>query len=193
MLVYQAGVGHKNTKLKFAPFNKLHGEEVKHDASARLIHEDAGESVEEFAKSHFHDANIEVEEVDVMRFARFITDVVATRKLPLSAGVTKPNVVIKADIEGAELKILPDMIMTGALQHVDNLHMEWHGVSSFRTGPEAIKIDKLEKAILEIAELTHSEGIENKFVIEEMDDETYCGILAYEPWGDYTELPMMKC
>ena len=40
----------------------------------------------------------------------------------------------QVDIEGAELKILPDMVMTGALQHVDNLHMEWHGVASYRTG-----------------------------------------------------------
>merc|ERR1712029_55133 len=134
--------------------------------------------MEAFAKSHLH-SEVKLEEVQVVRFAKFITETVAKRRLPTSAEVIKPSVVIKADIEGAELKILPDMIMTGALQHVDNLHMDWHGVSSFRTGPEAIKIDKLEKAITVIAELTHSEGIENKFVIEEMDDETYCGILAY--------------
>ena len=39
---------------------------------------------------------------------------------------------LQADIEGAELKILPDMVMTGALRHVDNLHMEWHGEASYR-------------------------------------------------------------
>ena len=83
-----------------------------------------------------------------MRFAEFINDVVAKRKLPTSAQVITPRVVIKviniffksdksnlcqADIEGAELKILPDMIMTGALQHIDNLHMEWHGEASYRS------------------------------------------------------------
>ena len=94
-----------------------------------------------------------------MRFAEFITEVVAKRKLPISAQVITPRVVIKvrqntitrhdmschvmscivmsfhvmqADIEGAELKILPDMVMTGALRHVDNLHMEWHGEASYR-------------------------------------------------------------
>ena len=41
--------------------------------------------------------------------------------------------ICQADIEGAELKILPDMIMTGALQHIDNLHMEWHGEASYRS------------------------------------------------------------
>ena len=80
---------------KFAAFDQLLGVEIGHAAGARLIHEDDGESVEGFAKSHYHDTNPEVEEVEVVRFARFITDVVATRKLPTSAKVTKPNVVIK--------------------------------------------------------------------------------------------------
>ena len=43
--------------------------------------------------------------------------------------------VIKADIEGAELKIIPDMVVTGAFGHVDNLHMEWHGNASYRSAP----------------------------------------------------------
>ena len=68
---------------------------MQHDASARLIHEEDGETMEAFAESHFHDTNIDVEEVDVVRFAKFITDVVAKRKLPVSAQVVKPRVVIK--------------------------------------------------------------------------------------------------
>lgn len=191
VLVYQAGVGHRNTTTTFAPFNSLLGHEVGHDASARLIHED--ETVEEFAESHFHDKEVEVEQVEVVRFASFITDVVARRQLPLSAEVTKPSVVIKADIEGAELKILPDMVVTGALQHVDNIHMEWHGESSYRRGREPQMIDKLAPAITALAELSASEGLEHKFEVEEMDDETYSGMLIYKPWGDYTELPMMTC
>ena len=43
------------------------------------------------------------------------------------------KVVIKADIEGAELKIIPDMVVTGAFGHIDNLHMEWHGNASYRS------------------------------------------------------------
>ena len=89
-------------KTNFAPFNSLLGHEVGHDGSARLIHED--ESVKDFTETHFHD-DVEMEEVEVMRFAKFVTDVVATRKLPVSAMVLKPQVVIKADIEGAELKV----------------------------------------------------------------------------------------
>lgn len=50
----------------------------------------------------------------------------------LSLSPTHGRVVIKADIEGAELKIIPDMVVTGAFGHVDNLHMEWHGNASYR-------------------------------------------------------------
>ena len=101
--MYQAGVGHKDMKTKFAPFNSLLGHEVGHDGSARLIHED--ESVKDFTETHFHD-DVDVEEVEVVRFAKFITEVVAKRKLPVSAQVITPRVVIKADIEGAELKVM---------------------------------------------------------------------------------------
>eukprot|EP00092_Neocalanus_flemingeri_P019654 GFUD01021286.1.p1 GENE.GFUD01021286.1~~GFUD01021286.1.p1 ORF type:complete len:405 (+),score=120.99 GFUD01021286.1:93-1307(+) len=190
VLVYQAGVGHRDMKTKFAPFNSLLGHEVGHDGSARLIHED--ESVKDFTETHFH-ADVEVEEVEVVRFAKFITDVVAKRCLPVSAQVITPRVVIKADIEGAELKIIPDMLVTGAFGHVDNLHMEWHGEASYRQGREPQMIDKLAPAITALAELTQSEGIEHQFEVEEMDDETYTGMLIYKPWGDYTEMPMMTC
>ena len=67
-------------RVKFAPFNSLLGQEVQHDASGRLIHEDEGqiyldfylgklcislpgETMEAFAESHFHDDKIELEEV----------------------------------------------------------------------------------------------------------------------------------
>jgi len=190
VLVYEAGVGHKDMKLRFAPFNSLLGAEVGHDGSARLIHDD--ESVKDFTETHFHDS-VEVEEVKVMRFAKFITDVVAKRKLPVSAKVVTPKVVIKADIEGAELKIIPDMLITGALNYVDNLHMEWHGEASYRQGREPTMISKLAPAITAIADLTKREGIDHQLEVEEMDDETYTGMLIYKPWGDYTEKPMMTC
>ena len=103
MLVYEAGVGHTDTVTKFAPFNTLLGQEVGYDGAARLIQEK--ETMESFVESHFHDG-VEMEEVSVIRFAKFLTEVVATRKLPVSAQVTRPRVVIKADIEGAELKVL---------------------------------------------------------------------------------------
>ena len=103
MIVYEAGVGHKDMVTKFAPFNTLFGSEIGFDSAGRLIQEN--ETVESFAESHYHDG-VEVEEVSVIRFAKFLTEVVATRKLPVSAQVNIPRVVIKSDIEGGELKVL---------------------------------------------------------------------------------------
>ena len=90
--------------MKFAPFNELFGHEVGHDGPARLIHEEDGETMEAFAKTHFH-SEVEMEEVEVVRFARFITETVAKRRLPTSAEVTKPRVVIKVTT-GEQMNIL---------------------------------------------------------------------------------------
>jgi len=188
VVLYKAGAGDKNTKTKFGHFNSFFGNEIGNDASARLIDVNATQMM--FEELH---EDIVTEEVDVMRFATFITDVVATRKLPRSAKVIAPKVVIKSDIEGAELKIILDMVVTGAFAHVDNLHMEWHGEAFYRQDREAQMIDKLSKAITDIADLTHSEDIEHKFEIEEMDDETYSGIGQFKPWGDYSDTPLLTC
>ena len=32
---------------------------------------------------------------------------------------------MKLDVEGAEAEILFDLIMSGAIQHVDNIHVDW--------------------------------------------------------------------
>ena len=77
--------------------------------------------------------------------------------------------VVKCDIEGGELAVVTDMVVTGAMEVVDNLHivtiitiiiiimevvdnlhMEWHGVQGpgfLRTGEEAEMIDKLAQAV----------------------------------------------
>ena len=47
-------------------------------------------------------------------------------------------------------QILLDMVITGALSHVDNLHMEWHGVTFYRDDRDAIMVDKLAKAVTNI-------------------------------------------
>ena len=33
---------------------------------------------------------------------------------------------MKMDIEGSEVEVLPDLALTGALQHVDAVMTEWH-------------------------------------------------------------------
>ena len=44
------------------------------------------------------------------------------------------------------------MLITGALNNVDNLHMEWHGEASYRQGREPTMISKLAPAITAIGE-----------------------------------------
>ena len=151
VIVHEAGVGNRNSRSRFAPFNTLLGTEVGYDGSARLIRD--GESMEQYTETHFHE-NVETVEVNVVRIAKFITDVVAKRKLPISARVHVPRVIIKSDIEGAELEILPDMVITGAFSYFDNIHMEWHGLGNFRQGREPEMISKLAPAITWIGKHT---------------------------------------
>ena len=44
-------------------------------------------------------------------------------------------------------QIIPDMVVTGALNHVDNMLIEWHDVSTYRQGREPEMISKLVPAI----------------------------------------------
>jgi len=85
------------------------------------------------------------------------------------------------------------MAVTGALAHVVNLHMEWHGENSFRQGRGPRMISKLALAVTTLADLSRSEGIEHEFEIEEMDDETYSGTAQFKPWGDYSKRNLLSC
>lgn len=59
-----------------------------------------------------------------IRIAEYILEVVATRSLPPGRrGVT----VMKLDVEGPRLvlDITSDLLMSGALAHLDQLHIDW--------------------------------------------------------------------
>jgi hypothetical protein len=51
-----------------------------------------------------------------MRLADFVLERVLTRKLPKVNSTKPPSVVMKMDIEGSELEVTTDLIVTGALQ-----------------------------------------------------------------------------
>ena len=46
----------------------------------------------------------------------------ATRKLPTGR---RGAVVMKLDVEGQEMEIMADLVMSGALAHLDNVHVDW--------------------------------------------------------------------
>ena len=75
-------------------------------------------------KQHIEEIS-EISEVRVVRIAEYINTVVATRKLPPGRG--PGAVVMKLDVEGLEIEILADLIHSGALRHLDNVHIDFHG------------------------------------------------------------------
>jgi len=114
-----------------------------------------------------HDTNV----------AQFITEIVANRILPDLVDNTTPVVVINIDMERVE-QIVPAMLVTGALGHVDSVHLELGG--DHTEGGDRVAQD-----ITALAELTHSEDIEHKFTVEMIDNETYR--------SNYTDIPLMGC
>ena len=64
-----------------------------------------------------------ISDIRVVRIAEYINTVVATRKLPPGRG--PGAVVMKLDVEGLEVEIVSDLIMSGAIAHLDNLHVDW--------------------------------------------------------------------
>ena len=65
----------------------------------------------------------EISDVTVVRIAEYINQVVATRRLPPGRG--PGAVLMKLDVEGLEGEIVSDLIMSGAIGHLDNVHVDW--------------------------------------------------------------------
>ena len=90
-----------------------------------------------------------------LRYVRSLTTTKNKGKIGVLIHIGPPlRVVVKSDIEGGELAVVTDMVVTGAMESVDNLHMEWHGVNGpgfIRTGEEAEMIDQLADAVTEVS------------------------------------------
>eukprot|EP00090_Calanus_glacialis_P019263 TRINITY_DN2962_c0_g1_i1.p1 TRINITY_DN2962_c0_g1~~TRINITY_DN2962_c0_g1_i1.p1 ORF type:complete len:334 (-),score=106.40 TRINITY_DN2962_c0_g1_i1:60-1061(-) len=111
-----------------------------------------------------------------VRIATYITAVVAKRNLPASASSLSPGVVMHVGgPQSAQMQIIPDLLVTGALGQVHSLVLEGRG--------EALYRDMVD-SIVALGELTNSEGIEHKFEVEQVDDQTY---------PEYDQVQVMKC
>merc|ERR1711892_747170 len=116
------------------------------------------------------------EEVEVVKIAKYITAVVTKRTLPTGAAVTKPRVVVNlGGSPTTQFKVIPDMLVTGALGKVDMLLLGGKG--------DPIHMQMLD-SIVALGELTASEGMEHQFEVEEVDDETY---------PEYEKVPVKSC
>ena len=65
--------------------------------------------------------------IRLIRLSQFLLQTVGTRKLPtVTKGQVPPRVLMKMDIEGSELDVLPDIIFNGGLSVVNGLMIEFH-------------------------------------------------------------------
>jgi len=114
-----------------------------------------------------------------MRIAAFINHVVATRRIPKEEGGEElpPAVVMKLDVEGKEMEVIPDLVLSGALAHIDTLHVDWHLGANWQD-PEA---QKTKWAIEFFTQLGNRYNISHVAQVDDRDDESY---------GDYAgDLP----
>ena len=144
-----------------------------------LIHKETGvstkESVAHFSKikdvpfqmaGRLLEANETKEdeiEVKTIWLANFINKVVATRRIPNGS---RGNVVMKLDVEGMEMELVPDLVMSGALSHIDYIYIEWHAKASNKVGPLAESMKLLVK-------LAEEKKLHHVTKIVQLDDEKY--------------------
>ena len=120
------------------------------------------------------DEKLKSSNVTLLRLSEFLTNVVRTRKIPTKFHDPKfpPRVVMKMDIEGSEIDVLPDLIFTGSLQYINRLMIEWH---SKRETQEDRKLTQnmLQNTLRFYTSNSKESGGSYDFKMLNLDDETY--------------------
>ena len=115
--------------------------------------------------------------VMLLRLSDFLKNVVGTRKIPESgiSEILPPKVVMKMDIEGSEIDVIPDLIFTGGLQYINTIMVEWH--ARLEKLPERKEAQhQLEKVIEMLSEYSQNmkgNGGRFDFQLLNLDDESY--------------------
>ena len=115
--------------------------------------------------------------VKLIRLSDFLKNIVGTRKLPnlTNPSLATPNVVMKMDIEGSEVDVIPDVLYTGGLQFVNNLMIEWHDrFEKLKSRKKAQQ--ELRSIVQTLSEHTKTIKASNSkfnFNLIDLDDETY--------------------
>ena len=78
---------------------------------------------------------------------------------------------MKLDIEGSELEVLTDLLVTGSLQYFDLVAVEYH--LSTQNDKNRVFIQDLEKAINTITNLSNVLKLNSVINVKPLDDETY--------------------
>lgn len=159
-IFYEVGVSFKNDILSYARING------PQEWGGFIV-----EKKDDFGDKLKADINDKmVENVHVIRLATFILEIVNTRKLPESAKTTLPQVVMKLDIEGKEVEVLPDLLISGALGSVDKTFVEWHGQHKYVSFEDTAIVRAMVDTMCRVAEEKH---LLQRCNIQKLDDETY--------------------
>ena len=117
------------------------------------------------------------QDVTLIRLSDFLKNIVGTRKLPnpTNPSLPPPNVVMKMDIEGSEVDVLPDVLFTGGLQFVNNLMIEWHDrlekLESRRKAQQQLRL--IVQTLSEHTKTMKANNSKFNFNLINLDDETY--------------------
>ena len=88
------------------------------------------------------------------------------------------------------MQVIPDLVVSGALGQVDTLLVEGKGDAEHREMVDSVvalgelSFNKEDFENEFVGELTSSEGMEKKFDVKEVDDQTY---------NEYEQVPLMTC
>ena len=111
------------------------------------------------------------------RLVDYIHHKVLTRKLPRSLNIEtmklKPNVIMKLDIEGSELEVITDLVVSGALQHIDLALVEYHSKSFYKSDFRNSAILGLEKTMDTLNYLSRTLKLKNMYNLKTFNDESY--------------------
>ena len=116
--------------------------------------------------------------VKMIRLSSFLRDVVATRKIgPVNIN-KPPEVVMKMDIEGSEVDVIADLVLSGSIKYINLLMVEWHR-RSLLLKERQLASDQLDNLLRKLSEFcnTHRAYTKNRqlcrFTNLHMDDEKY--------------------
>ena len=118
----------------------------------------------------------EFKEVTLIRLSEFLSDVVGTRKIPTPINSSiPPQVVMKMDIEGSEVDVIPDMLFTGGFQYVNTLMVEWHERLERLEERKSAQnqLQSIVRTLSEYSDTMKDSGAKFSFKEMDIDDETY--------------------
>ena len=114
--------------------------------------------------------------VKLVRLSEFLKNVVGTRNIPTpSSKIYPPKVLVKMDIEGSEVDVIPDLIFSGGLQYINIIMVEWH--ERLEKLPERKmakrRLESVLKLLSDYSQNMKDHGGKFDFKLVIIDDETY--------------------